>query len=152
MESFSVVIELFAIVSFMLMAGLYFIFSNTIMKVLSQLPNAQGAKVMAKINDVIINPVFFVFFFGSALSAAYLVYDSLFVNREIMTFAAGTIFVLGSFLSTVLFNVPLNNRLKHAVDNKVNLETVWLEYLRKWTKWNHLRAIVSLVSAIILII
>jgi uncharacterized membrane protein len=45
-----------------LMAGVYFAFSVVVMKSLAELPAFHAAKAMNKINDVIINTVFYPFF------------------------------------------------------------------------------------------
>ncbi|TQV77349.1 DUF1772 domain-containing protein [Aliikangiella marina] len=143
------IIETFAIISFALMAGLYFIFSNTIMKALSQMPTEQGAQAMTKINDVIINPLFFTFFFGSALSAIYLIIEPMLYEFNGLKLSAGLLFLVGSFISTVVFNVPLNEKLKAAVMSPGDISQVWSEYLNQWTKWNHSRAIFSFVAAVL---
>ena len=49
-----------------LMAGLFFIFSVTIMDALGRLPPAQGIAAMQSINVVILSPIFFAVFFGTA--------------------------------------------------------------------------------------
>ncbi len=48
-------------------AGLFFIFSNTIMRSLNRLPAAGAVAAMNGINAVIQNPLFFLVFFGTAL-------------------------------------------------------------------------------------
>ena len=47
-----------------LMAGIYFAFSVFIMKSLSELPAIQAAETMNKINEVIVNTLFYLCFFG----------------------------------------------------------------------------------------
>ena len=48
------------------MGGLFFAFSTSVMNALARLPAAQGVAAMQSINIVILNPVFFVAFFGTA--------------------------------------------------------------------------------------
>ena len=52
--------------------GLFFIFSNTAMPALFQLPVEEGIKVMQHFNRVILNPLFFLVFVGTALLSAVL--------------------------------------------------------------------------------
>ena len=64
-----------------LMAGVFFIFSNTVMASLAQLPAAQGITAMQHINRDILNPLFFMVFLGTAatsllLAASQLWYSS----------------------------------------------------------------------------
>jgi uncharacterized membrane protein len=52
-------------------------------------------------------------------------------------------------MCTILFNVPLNNRLAAAAaDDSVKGET-WKHYFIYWTRWNHLRALCSLITVAI---
>src|SRR5687768_3420673 len=49
-----------------LIGGLFFIFSNTIMKAFDALPPAGAVASMQNINSTILNPLFFLAFFGTA--------------------------------------------------------------------------------------
>ena len=53
--------------SMLIMTGIYFIFSCTVMPALRQ--SEQGAETMVRINKAILNPLFYLCFFGSALIA-----------------------------------------------------------------------------------
>ncbi len=48
-----------------LMAGLLFVFSNAIMRALTQLPPAAGLEAMQRINVAIVNPLFLTVFLGT---------------------------------------------------------------------------------------
>ena len=48
---------------------------------------------------------------------------------------------------TVAFNVPLNNRLASAEPDSPAAEALWAHYLSRWTLWNHVRTVASLVAA-----
>nr|MBX2869016.1 DUF1772 domain-containing protein [Acidiferrobacterales bacterium] len=50
----------------------------------------------------------------------------------------------GMFLCTAFLNVPLNNRL--AKDAGEENEHFWDHYMGKWTRWNHVRAISSMIA------
>ena len=56
-----------------LMAGLFFAFSAFVMTALARLPGSQGIAAMQSINVAILNPVFFVVFFGTPLGCILLV-------------------------------------------------------------------------------
>jgi uncharacterized membrane protein len=127
------------------MAGIYVIFSNTIMPSLKELEN--GAFVMAKINDVILNPLFKLVFFFSAISSAYL---GLFASHIDLVFRlACVVFLVGTFVVTLLKNVPLNNVLKQATLTHSRVDEVWAEYLVSWVKWNHIRSISAFLALIL---
>ena len=59
---------------------------------------------------------------------------------------AGALAYLGGcFAVTMLGNVPLNNRLARVTPDTA--EAVWRDYRRRWTRWNHVRTLASLVAA-----
>lgn len=125
--------------SMLIMIGLYFIFSNTIMRALAKFES--GADIMVAINKEILNPTFLMCFFISAAASAYF---ALFAEGFLAT--AGAIFFLGTFIITLFFNVPLNNKLRDFDDS--NKKEIWQQYLAKWTFWNHVRTISAIVSGL----
>ncbi len=128
--------------SMVIMVGLYFIFSNTIMASLKQFES--GADVMVEINQVILNPVFMVVFWISGLGSLYLV-----MFAEGLLFISGVIFFLGTTLITVIRNVPLNNQLRDSGPERAE---VWEHYLEKWVFWNHVRSVAAVSSGLLLVI
>ena len=128
--------------SMIIMVGLYFIFSNTIMMSLKQFES--GADVMVEINKVILNPVFMAVFWVSGLGSLYLV-----IVAEGLLFISGAIFLVGTTLVTMVRNVPLNNRLR---DSGAEREQVWQQYLDKWVFWNHVRSVAAVSSGLLLVI
>ena len=135
-----------------LMAGVYIAFSTFIMRAFDQLGAAPAADAMNAINEVILRSWFMTLFFGSTLLYAALtgfaVFDTDLVGRWWL-FSAGLIYVVGMFLCTAVFNVPLNNRLAAVgADDSVKAET-WKHYFVYWTRWNHLRAVCSLITVAI---
>jgi uncharacterized membrane protein len=56
-----------------LMAGVFFAFSAFVMNALARLPPPQGIAAMQSINVAVINPWFFVAFFGTAAACVVLV-------------------------------------------------------------------------------
>lgn len=131
-----------------LMVGIYFIFSNTIMSSLKKIEN--GAETMVEINKQILNPLFYLCFFGSAMGSLVLsIYGTPF------QLAAGLIFFLGTFLVTLLCNVPQNNALldSFSADEKTsNVSETWSDYLKTWVFWNNIRTLSSMISGILLLL
>lgn len=101
-----------------LMAGLFFIFSVTIMDALGRLPPAQGTATMQSINVVILNPIFFAVFFGTAALCLVLAVGSVVAWQDAGSawlLTGSLLYVVGAILVTMVFNVPMNNALA-AVD------------------------------------
>jgi uncharacterized membrane protein len=126
-------------------SGLYFTFSNTIMPVLKQEEDARiGIRIMNRINDVIQNSLFFLLFFGSPLLAVAMVLMNM---NSILFWVGSLLHIIGSFLVTIVKNVPWNNRLMNEAD-----ETSWQEYVSEWTRWNTIRAIMGLLASTIILL
>jgi uncharacterized membrane protein len=141
-----------AAISAGLMAGVYFAFSAFIMRSFDQLRAAQAADAMNAINEVILRSWFMPLFFGStvlyAVLAGLAVFDAGLSGRWLL-FATSLIYVIGMFLCTVFFNVPLNNRLKDAGRDDNAIAETWTLYFKYWTRWNHLRTVCSLAALIL---
>ena len=135
-----------------LIAGLFFVFSNTIMKALGRLSAAEGIASMNSINVVIINPLFLGVFLGTGAVCALLIVSSLLRWQNPGSFyliAGAAIYLIGSLVVTMVFNVPLNKALAAAAPTDADL---WASYLSNWTFWNHVRTVASLASAALLTI
>ena len=135
-----------------LMAGVYFAFSAFIMRAFDRLGAAAAADAMNAVNDIILRSGFMILFFGSTLLYAGLALLALFgadiVGRGWLL-AAASIYVIGMFACTAAFNVPLNNRLAAAAGDDADKAVTWPLYFRRWSRWNHLRAVCSLAACAI---
>ena len=128
--------------SMVIMVGLYFTFSNSIMTCLGKIDS--GAGVMVEINKVILNPVFMAVFWISGLGSVYLV-----ITAKGLVFIASLVFLVGTTLVTIVKNVPLTNQLQTADAER---EQVWQRYLDKWVFWNHVRTVAAISSAMLLVV
>lgn len=138
-----------------LMTGLFFVFSNFVMKSLSRLDPPAGISAMQWINKDIINPWFAVLFFGTALTSALAIGYSLIRWNEpgaIYLFIGGTTYLIGGFLITMIVNVPKNDNLEKIQGADPESENLWREYVSSWTAWNHVRTVMSLIATVSFII
>lgn len=133
-----------------LVGGVFFAFSSFVMKALAQLPAEQGVAAMQRINVVVLNPLFLGAFIGTALLGLVCMGVALFGAGGVpsaLVFAAGLIYVVGSFAVTLVFNVPRNERLARLDAGSIEAAAYWPVYLREWCMWNHLRTFASVVSS-----
>ena len=143
------VATLLSLVGSGLIAGVFFIFSVCIMRVLGSLPSAQGIATMQAINVVILNPWFLTVFAGTALVCGYLIVAALVGAHGAaggVAIAASLAYVVGSFLVTMVFNVPRNDALMAVTADSAAGARVWVDYLSSWTAWNHVRTIASALA------
>ena len=137
-----------------LIAGAFFAFSSFVMKALSRLPASEGMAAMQSINVVVLNPVFLGVFVGTAaLCAAGLVVSFLRWHEPGAGYllAGSLLYVAGTFLVTMMLNVPLNNALAAVAPAAAGAQELWADYLVRWTAWNHVRTVASLAAAILFI-
>jgi uncharacterized membrane protein len=131
-----------------LIAGVFFIFSTTVMRAFGRLPANEGIAAMNMINVVIINPMFLGVFLGTAVVCLALTVMSLIRWQQpgnAWLLAGALLYLIGSIAVTMIFNVPMNNAL--AAVTPVNADGIWTNYLSTWTFWNHVRTIASLAAA-----
>lgn len=134
-----------------LVTGLLFAFSNFVLQSLGDLPDNEGMYAMQRINERIINPLFLLLFLGTpvlctaiAVSMLYTLGDS----GALLKLAGAIFYMAGPFSITVLFNVPLNNRL--AAADLSDAGEVWPSYQAQWQRWNHRRTFLGAVAIVLL--
>ena len=133
-----------------LVAGIFFAFSTFIMAALARLPAEGGIAAMQSINVAVLNPLFFLAFFGTAAIALVLAIAALSDWSHpgaIYLLAGALLYLIGTILVTIAFNVPLNNILASAKPSGAEGGRIWTHYLSSWTAWNHVRTAASLAAA-----
>jgi uncharacterized membrane protein len=129
-----------------LIAGVFFAFSAFIMAALARLPPAHGVAAMQSINVVVLNPVFLGVFLGTAIGcvllavAAALAWDR---PGAALLLGGGLAYLLGTVFVTMRCNVPRNEALARVDPAGPAAAALWREYLRGWTRWNHVRTIAA---------
>ena len=138
-----------------LLAGLYFAFSAFIMTSLGRIDQAAGISAMNAINMDIVRSSFLPLFLGTTLVSALLAGFAILRWSEPGAWAmlaGGVIYVLGMFVVTMLFNVPLNDALAAVAPASAEGGAVWARYLRDWTLWNHVRTLACTAAAALYIL
>jgi len=101
---------------------------------------------MQSINVVILNPWFMLAFFGTALLSLVLVAFAFFTGSpaRLYVIAGGFLFLAGTILVTMVFNVPMNNALVALQPQSEEAARLWSStYLVDWVRWNHVRTLSS---------
>jgi uncharacterized membrane protein len=143
-------LTLFAELGCGLVAGVFFAFSAFVMKALARLPAGEGIAAMQSINVVVLNPWFMTAFFGSAAACVLALISSLLRWHEpgsAYLLAGSVLYLIGSLLVTIVFNVPRNEALAAVAPTDPNSAKLWTGYVASWTAWNHVRTAASLAAA-----
>ena len=137
------------------MAGLFYTFSFCVMHALNRQPPAQAASTMQAINETIINPIFFVLFFGTGMVCAIAIAASIRfweIPEAGYLLSGGVVYLIGSVLVTFKVNIPMNNALASCKGDDTKGAAYWPTYFQQWTAWNHGRFVSSLASAIVFVL
>jgi uncharacterized membrane protein len=136
-------------------AGFFFAFSFGVMKALGKLPPAQGVAAMQSINVAVINPVFLGVFLGTGIACLVALIGTLLrwrVPGGGYLIAGSLLYIVGSFVVTMVFNVPRNNALAALTPGTPQADALWVNYLSTWTAWNHVRMLASLAAMALFIL
>lgn len=150
MSEFLYILTLAALLGSGLVAGIFFAFSNFVMRALGRLREDQGIAAMQSINVTVLNPGFFFVFLGTAVVCLALALLAMWYSagaERACLLAGGALYVLGCFLVTGIRNVPLNNRLEGVEAESEEGRSIWAVYLSRWTFWNHVRTVASFAAA-----
>ena len=132
-----------------LIAGIYFAFSTFVMTSLARLGPAAGIAAMNAINVEIVKSLFMPLFLFTTLTSAALAIIAIFrwgQPRAVAMLAGGVLYVLGMFVVTMVFNVPLNDTLAATDPSSTEAASLWARYLNDWAIWNHMRTISSTLA------
>lgn len=133
-----------------LVGGVFFAFSTFVMKALGRVPPETGIGVMQSINVTVLTPWFMGVFFGTGIACALALIHSLYHWGEtgtLLRFAGGALYLAGSILVTIVFNVPRNNQLAAVSPEDPDSAERWVSYVSSWTAWNHVRTVASFAAA-----
>jgi len=133
-----------------LIAGVFFAFSSFVMKALARLPAGAGIAAMQSINIVVLRSVFMAIFLGTAAVCVLASIYSLFRLQEpgvVYLLVGSVLYLVGSFLVTIVFNVPRNEALAKLAPTDSSSASSWSGYVVSWTSWNHVRTVAALAAA-----
>ena len=150
MDHFLFALTLLAALGCGLIAGVFFAFSSFVMKALARLPASAGIAAMQSINIVVLRSVFMAVFLGTAAVCVVASVYSLFRLQEpgvVYMLVGSVLYLVGSFLVTVVFNVPRNDALAKLAPTDPTSTSLWSGYVASWTAWNHVRTLAALAAA-----
>jgi len=141
-----------AVLGTAIVGGVFFAFSSFIMKALGRASAAEGIAAMQSINIAVINPSFLGAFMGTALLSVGVIVLALLNHGHpsAMFFLGGAVlYFAGTFLVTMLGNVPLNDQLASVSPSDPAAAKLWMNYLDRWTMWNTVRTIAAIGATVL---
>ncbi len=139
-----------------LSAGFFFAWSVSVILGTKKVGDFTYLETMQNINREILNPVFFIIFFGSLITLLITTYLQ-FNNKPVfwLVLASTIIYLIGTFGITAFGNVPLNNELDLLNITKLSLlelKNFRTYYESTWNQYHNIRTISGMISFTLLLI
>ena len=138
-----------------LVAGIFLAFSDFVMRALLLAKAEGGIESMQHINKTVIRSFFIITFLALAPATSILAIYAWFKlsgSGQSLIITAAVTYLVTVFCVTLLFNIPMNERLAAIPYKSTKAESYWTVYGRIWTLWNHLRTAGSAATAICLLL
>jgi uncharacterized membrane protein len=130
--------------------GFYLAFSGVVMPALRRRPPAESAQTMVAINEHAERTPFMLVFFGTTVASIGAIVVSVADPEPAAPLRiAGASLYLAGVVSTIVANVPINRRLASAGDHRA---AVWSRFEPRWTRLNHLRTLLSIAAAVVVLV
>jgi len=138
-----------------LVSGIFYAFSTAVMRALGNIAPTHGIAAMQSINVAVFNVWFMGAMFGTAALCLVLAIGSFLAWQQPgagYILAGSLIYLVGTILVTIVFNVPLNDALAATSSTSSDGSQLWTRYLTDWTWWNHVRTAAALVASALFIV
>ncbi|EIV93564.1 DUF1772 domain-containing protein [Frankia sp. QA3] len=134
--------------------GVFFAFSAFVMTALRRLPPDQGLAAMQSVNRQAPTAAFMLVMFGTAAACVMLGVMSVRDPHGPGAWyrLAGAVLYLLGVLMTIAYHVPHNDTLARVDPAAAGAAGSWLRYASDWTVWNHVRTLLSVAGAVVLVI
>ena len=150
------IILIISIVFSGLMAGLFYAWSISVTPGLAKIKDASYLHAFQSMNRAILNPLFFVVFFGLVVLLpllSYFTFQHSTGNQFWLVVSATVVYFVGIMAVTIAGNIPLNNKLE-----ALQIESMTPEQMdefrkgfeSKWNRLNHIRTISSILTFLFL--
>ncbi|WP_321339997.1 anthrone oxygenase family protein [Breoghania sp.] len=154
MSPYMFVLLQFAVLAYAAVGGAFLTFSDFVMRSLSRTGGVGGVEAMQVINREVFRWAFMTLFLGmTGLSAIIFGYAWFSIEgpaATLMLWAAG-VYLVGCFVVTAAFNVPMNEALAGMDLSADGTLAYWqTTYVPRWTFFNTVRTVASLVSAVLM--
>ena len=152
MSTLTIVATIAAIVCTALIGGIFFAFSNFVMKALERVPSSEGILAMQTINVTVLNRWFLGVFMGTAVVSLFLAIIAIveWTSAYSPYLLGGAVsYIGGTWLVTAFGNVPLNEQLADVDSGDPGSSIVWDHYVDRWTELNTRRTGTALLATVL---
>ena len=139
-----------------LSAGLFYSWSVSVIPGTKKISDINYLSTMKSINKEILNPMFFIIFFGPLLTLGISAVQQ-YTNNSVfwLIFFSGVIFLVGTFGVTAFGNVPMNKQSDSLFIENLSVSELsdWRHYYESlWNKLHIIRTLFSVTSFILVLL
>ena len=74
------------------------------------------------------------------------------ITGEFIAYITAAVYILLVFLTTVMGNVPMNEKLERSEKSSQDAGQYWETYAVNWTRWNHVRTLGSFITSVLYLV
>lgn len=140
-----------------LMSGFFYAYTFSVNLGLAKLKDKEYLTAMQSINKEVLNPIFYISFFGTLflLFISSIIYFDVHSPKFFLIFFSCISYVIGVFGITAMRNVPLNNQIELFDIKKASEESLHRMrtiFEKPWLFWNNIRTLASFVTFVCLVV
>ena len=138
-----------------LLAGVFFGYAVSVNWALAKLGDREYVRAMQQINIVIQNGLFFLTFMGPVALLPVITYMARDASNPLyfpLLLAATILYIVGSFMLTVMGNVPYNERLAKVNADGNEAASARARFEKPWNAMHAVRTVASITAATLLVI
>ena len=148
METLTQALGFYGMIYLWLIAGIFFAFSDFIMKSLNRMEEAAAIEAMQSINLWVYRSLFMIGLYTMVpVSLAGIALWTL-ADGPVLFAIGGALYLIGVILVSGLGNIPLNHKLAVLNADERDSKLFWISYVQKWSAYNHLRVLGSALAAL----
>jgi uncharacterized membrane protein len=148
METFTQALGLYGMIYLWLIAGIFFAFSDFVMKSLNRMEEASAIEAMQSINLWVYRSFFMIGLYTMVPVSLLGIGFWAVADGSALFAIGGAFYLVGVILVSGLGNIPLNHKLAVMNADAHESKLFWIDYVQKWSAFNHLRVLGSAVAAL----
>lgn len=148
MEQLSQILGLYGMVYLWLIAGIFFAFSDFVMKSLNRMEETAAIEAMQSINLWVYRSFFMIGLYTMVPVSLFGIFNWAFNAGDPLFAMGGAAYLIGVIIVSGLGNIPLNEKLAKLPSGDLATKKFWVHYVQKWSALNHLRVLGATVAAL----
>ncbi|NRA65668.1 MAG: DUF1772 domain-containing protein [Pseudobacteriovorax sp.] len=131
-----------------MVGGVFLSFSDFVMRGFAQADRVSAIDCMQGLNKTVFKSIFLFCFIGMVPLTIVIAM----ITGEFIAYITAAVYILLVFLTTVMGNVPMNEKLERSEKSSQDAGQYWETYAVNWTRWNHVRTLGSFITSVLYLV